>query len=431
VFESPAAGADVLLAAVRGLGEVVRLDTSTNPDTQTVTSAKRGFSVTIQSLATVPARENNNLRVASRSVADAFNKLRETVRSAGGRIVTNQLSEQDKNNVTAQLDFEVKREKFAAIEAAVGEAGVVLSRNVVRSADAQNSIDSKVMVQVGFVDERTVPPREAISLQVAADDVAARYEKLLGALREAGARVLDSQIDQQDPSRATANVQFDVRRENRAAAEKALAEAGGVFGRSVARPSEGQAAIEDKVRFNVSLSDVDTLAPRETTKMAVEANEVTGAAHDVETTAIALGGRKVDSDWAQQPGGQTVARVVVDVPLARAEELLTKARDDRRVLSVQKDRTAGAPEGVLGRARLQITISTPDQIVQNDQSLGNSIRSGLATSVYWLLKSLTWIIVGVCLVAPWLVLLWVARKLFRRRRSTTATTTPPAAAPAV
>jgi glycine cleavage system regulatory protein len=444
VFEAPAEAADVLLGAVRGAGEVMRLDSTTNPDTQNSTDAKRGFSVQIQSLATVPPRESTTLRVAARDVAGAFNALREAVRGAGGRILTSQLAEQEGGaaNVTGQLDFEVRRADYAAVEAALGGAGVVLSRNVSRSADAQNTVDSKVLLQVAFVDERTVPPRETVTTSLAVDDVATKYEALLDALRDmgggaagGGARVLVSNINQQDPNDTTATVEFDVRRADRAAADKLLADAGAVYGRTVSRPAEGQPALDEKVRLSVTLHDVDNLAPRETTTLGLEVTDVHGTVGTIEATAIALGGRKVDSDWAQDADGRNVARVVVDVPLAKASELLDRAQRSGRVLTIQREQTPSAPEGTFSRGRLSVTIATADPIVQRDQGLAASVKSGLSTSVYWLLQSVKLIVVGLCLVAPWAIILWLAWRLVRRnrerrRRAGLSGPTPPPGGPA-
>ena len=63
----------------------MRMDVNQNPDTQNVTQTKRGFAVQIVSGAAVAPRETTVLRVAARGVADAFNKLREAVRTDQGR----------------------------------------------------------------------------------------------------------------------------------------------------------------------------------------------------------------------------------------------------------------------------------------------------------------------------------------------------------
>jgi hypothetical protein len=297
--------------------------------------------------------------------------------------------------------------------------------------DTQNTTAAKRAFSVEIVSIATVPPRETVTLNIAVDDVATRYDKLLDALRQAGARMVDSQINQQDPRNASASIAFDFRGDSRGAVDKALAEAGGVYGRAVARPGEGQAALEDKVRIVVAMVDADNLPPREQTTIGIESKDVAKAAGDLEATAVAAGGRKVDGDWAQQPNGQTVAKVVLDVPAGKLAELITKARDAGTVLSLQRDQSPGAPEGPFARARLSATIATADPIVGN-QGVGGSIRSGLTTSVEWLLKSVTWIVVGLCLVLPWLVVLWIGWKVARRRKAAQdgATNPPPAVATA-
>jgi hypothetical protein len=161
---------------------------------------------------------------------------------------------------------------------------------------------------------------------------------------------------------------------------------------------------------------------------------VNAAAGQIEAAAVAAGGRKVDSDWSQQPGGQTVAKIVVEVPQAKAADLINRATDGHRVLSIQREQTPNVPEGPFARSRLSVSFSTAGAI-QGDQTLGGSIRSGLATSVQWLLRSVTWIVVGLCLVAPWAVVIWAILRLVKRRRRETPPETPappgaPTAAPA-
>ena len=131
-FEVAADKAEVLLAAVRGNGDVMRMEVTQNPDTQNVTEAKRGFAVQVYSLASVAPRETTSLQVAASSVQDAFNKLLEAAKAGGGRIITSQLNEQDQNNVNAQLDFDVMREQWGKVEAALREAGLVVTRTVAR-----------------------------------------------------------------------------------------------------------------------------------------------------------------------------------------------------------------------------------------------------------------------------------------------------------
>jgi glycine cleavage system regulatory protein len=428
-FEAPAEAADVLLGAVRATGEVTRLDVTQNPDAQNVTEAKRGFAVQVFSIASVAPRETTTLRLAARGVADAFNKLREAVRSAqGARILSSQLAEQDPANVTGTLDFEVRRADWAAVEAALREAGQVVSRNVTRSADTENTVDTKIRLQVVLADEAALQPRETVAVQLAVSDVPARYAKLLEAAGAAQARVLQSQLSEdQAQKNVTGTVAFDVRRENRPAMEAALNEAGDVVSRTVVRSTDTQNTLDDKVRLSLTLTDAAKLPPRETTTLGMESPDVEKAKEQVESLALGMGGRVVDSTLSREQDGRVIAKVVADVPLAKSLEMVRKTRDQGRVQFRRDAREEGVPQGSLARARVDVTIANEDLIVQNDKGLGSTIREGLRTSVTGLLWSLQLIVVGLLLVAPWALIVYAGWRLFRRARTRRQ---PPAAAPA-
>jgi hypothetical protein len=383
--------------------------------------------ISIYNLANVAARNTTELHLAAEDVEKAYRGILEQVESAGGRVINSQLTRPTPDQTTGTITFEAPTAGAGVLLDAVRGAGDVLQLQTSTNPDTQNVTDAKRAFNVQVRSVTSVQAREQVTLQLAVDDVAARYDALLDAIRESGARVITSQIDQQDPNKTTATLEIDARRAQRPAIDKALAAAGGVYGRAVSRPAADQPALEDKVRLSVAIHDVDNLPPRETTTLGIETNDVTKAAADVESTAVLLGGRKVESKWAQQPGGQTVARVVIDVPLARTPELIEKARAQGRVLTVQRDQNPSAPDGAFARARLSLTLATTDPILQQDQSLSASIRSGLATSVQWLLQSVTWIVIGLCLVGPWAIVLWLVWKVVKRRRRERAEDTPPAA----
>ena len=418
-FEAPAEGADVLLGAVRAAGEVMRLEVSQNPDAQNVTEAKRGFSVQVFSMASVAPRETTSLRLAARGVADAFNKLRESVRTTeGARILSSQLAEQDPANVTGTLDFEVRRGDWATVEAALREAGAIVSRNVSRSADAENTVDTKIRLQVVLVDEAALGAQETVTLQLAVADVPAQYAKLLEAAAGGQARVLQSQLaEQQTGNDVTGTLVFDVRRENRSALDRATGEAGDVVSRSVVRSTDTQNTLDDKVRVSLTLTDADRLPPRETTTLGLEVKDVDRAKDQIQSLAISLGGRVVDSTLSREQTGRVMARVVADVPLGKAMEMVQKARDAGRVQFRRDARDENVPEGKLARARVDVTLANEDLIVEGGQGLGDKIRGGLRTSVTGLLWSVQLIVVGLFLVAPWALIVWFGWKLIRRNRA--------------
>lgn len=146
------------------------------------------------------------------------------------------------------------------------------------------------------MDEVTLQPRDSVTMHLAVADVPGRHAALLEALAASQARILQSQLSAHHANDdVTGTLVFDVRRQNRAAVDRALAESGDAVSRSVVRSTDTVNTLDDKVRLSLTLSDADELAPRETTTLGIEAADVEKAKEQIESLALSLGGRIVDS----------------------------------------------------------------------------------------------------------------------------------------
>jgi len=176
--------AATVLAAIRDMGETLISTSTENPDTANVTTAKRGIQLRLVNLAAVPARETRTMRLVTANVPETYSKLLGALTEQDGvRVVTSQLNELDPHRVAASLSFEAKRESLPAVEKALVEAGIdYLSRNVVRSSDTTNTLDTKVRFQIDeLVMADVLPPRQTTTLGREVDDVT----KSLAAVRSA------------------------------------------------------------------------------------------------------------------------------------------------------------------------------------------------------------------------------------------------------
>lgn len=431
-FETPADQGDVVIGAIRGAGEVMKLEVNQNTDTQNSTESKRGFVLQVYSMAAVNPRETTDVQVAAAKVPDAFATLREVVRSSEGRVLTSQLAAQDAANETAQLVFEVPRAQQAAIEQALQKAGTTTSRNVNRSPDAENTVDSKVRYSLTLLDAARLNPRQTVDSKLAVKDVSPTYAKLLDAVRLAGATIVQSQLTA-DPQAGgvTGTLVFDIRGEApRSAIEKTLADSGDVYARTVTRSQQAQGTLEDKTRISLTIIDAQRLPPRESTTIGVEVTDVERSKGNLEATAIAVGGSST-ATVSRERNGDTVAQLTIFVPLAKKAEMIRNVRDQGKVVVIREVADPNTSEGQFARAKLLVTLGTAEQIVSDQESLATSIRRGLAFSAQGLLWSLQWIIVGVCFILPWVAMIWLLMRWVRgskrkRTSSASALITPPA-----
>ncbi|MBV9123106.1 MAG: DUF4349 domain-containing protein [Planctomycetes bacterium] len=262
-FEVKTADADAVLADLREQGEVMHLQVTYNPDTQNVTRAKRGFNVQVWSLASVAPRETDTLQLAVRDVPAAYRSLQEAVARAKGRILNSQLNEQDRENVSAQLDFEVRRPDEPVIQTALSSAGEVYTRNVVRAADGENLVDNKVRLQVNFLNRDRIPPRETVILGLEVPDVDQASAAFTALTAENQGRVVESHVAHERSGRMTARLVLVAPQTSAAGLIEQLKGKGTLrVYQSSRNPQVPEGALAT-TRIEVTLSNADLIVPRD------------------------------------------------------------------------------------------------------------------------------------------------------------------------
>jgi hypothetical protein len=85
------------------------------------------------------------------------------------------------------------------------------------------------------------------------------------------------------------------------------------------------------------------------------------------------------------------------------------------------------PEGSLSRARIEVSYTTPPTAAA-DKSFGESLREGLSGALTGLFTILRWVIFGLVVIVPCLLIVWFAYKLVAwtrpRKRDSQPTATP-------
>ena len=165
--------------ALSGAGEVLSRTVVRLPEGNNVTDTKVLFKV--EFAANVQPRETVTLKIAATDVASAHRTLRNVVGQAKARILSANLDEKDRQNVDAQLDFDVRRTEEGAVQTALTEAGAVLSRFVTRITSGDNYTDARVLFKVKLVSASNIEPREIDALTVEVTDVEREMSILTGA----------------------------------------------------------------------------------------------------------------------------------------------------------------------------------------------------------------------------------------------------------
>jgi len=270
-FEVAPESAGPLRDRLKQLGNVARLEidrvqqaeggTAPPPRDAKVRRGDTRFDVQLYNLVKVEPRETATVRLAVTDVPAGYRALREAVEQAQGRVVTAQLNEQDRQNVTALLDFEAPRVKERAIQEALAAAGEVLSRNVSRAAESANMTDGKVLFKASLIAAAKVPPRETVTLGIEVADVDATAALFAAQVAEAQGRSVDSQVAHERSGRVTGRLAYDVPLSAAAGLVKTFEGSGTVRVHETTRnpqAPEGKLAL---ARLDVTLSNSELIVP--------------------------------------------------------------------------------------------------------------------------------------------------------------------------
>jgi hypothetical protein len=414
-FDVRRPGEAAVLAEIAAAGETLTRQVSRIPESDNVTDSKVLYRITLVDADSIQPRETVAMSIAATDVPAAYQKLHDALAKAKARVFTAQLNEQDRRNITAQLDFTFRRADEGVLQAALKAAGETLSRQVTRLPESATVTDAKVLAKLVLVDAGALPPRETVTLTLAATEVPAAYDKLRAAVAAAKGRVVSAQLNEQDSRNVTAQLVFDIPRREEAALQAVLAGAGEALKRTVARQQENSNVTDTKVGYHVDLTPATSIPPRETTTLALEVSDVNRTLAAFTADVKEAGGRLViRPQLTQERTGQMTAHVIYDLPLSVAPALVEKFKAAGQVRLNRPTENTGAPEGKLAVGRIEVTLSNAPLLVPSDKGLWTEIRNGLAFSLRGLSISASWLIVGLLFVLPWLLVLYVAILLARR-----------------
>lgn len=412
---------------LKQLGKVARLEitraqtTANGQPPLPGTKLERGEThlvLSLYNLANVAPRETSNLTLAAENVEQAYQTIAARVTKSGGRVVTSNLNRQTAEQTSGVIQFEVKEADSETSLSEIRKVGEVTRLTVAQNPDTNNVTAAKRGFNVQIVSLASMLPREVNNRTLSSGDVDGSFKNLLDALRGANARVVVSHTEDVGQGQRTGYLDFEIARPQLDAVEKSLAAAGETVDRSVNTSANADNVSDAKVQFKLKIVAAATLPAREIHELAIETGDVDAAAQGLQNAAKSIGGKIVDSNFSKDEHGQT-ARLIVEVPLSAANQMVAAAKQLGTVRGSRESTNQQAPTGETSRARVEVTLASGDFLVAPENGFFATIRHGLATSFAGLMWSLQLIVIGLCLVGPWVLLVWGGVKWWRRARRKT------------
>ena len=415
-FDVPAADRAKFDKLLAGLGDVLTRNTLRVPPNETATERKIGYRLTLRNLATIQPRESYLLQIATQDVSADYRQLQDAIAAAKGQVKAINLSEQDKLNTTAQLDFDVSSSERAKFDKLINSLGEVIGRNTIRVAPGETATELKSGYRLTLRNIAGVPPRETYTLQTVSLDVPTAYRRLPEAVGQSKGYERNGQLSEPDKLNVSAQFDFDLPAGERDVLEKLLADVGEVYSRNTARLAPGEIATERKVGYRLRLNNAAAMTPREKVALGIEVKDVEQAANTFKVMVRDKGGTVVYDPVEEGASGRITATLLFNVPLAAKDELVRKFKGFGKVRDSKSSSNPQAPETKLATVHLDVILTNLPPIVPSDEGMWPQIRTSLSYSFRMLSLSLMFIVFGLSVVLPWALVLWVVVKLVKKIR---------------
>jgi hypothetical protein len=386
----------------------------------------------IRAAAAVKESEKVRASVEVEDVDKARREVEDAVLAAKGRLLKSDMKQRPAGQFRALTEFEVATDKAGPLWDHLKQLGTLTHLESERVQQAEGGVlglkngkmeRGPTHFTLSLYNLANIEPRETITLRIAATDVPALFRKLRAAIAKGPNRVAQAALNEQDQQNITAQLNFDVRRKDQDNVFAVLDE-GTILSRQTTRAPASDKVTDAKVGFQVDLVPASTIPPRETMTLGLRVSDVEGTLTLFKAQVKEVGGRTVQPVLRQDPDGRVTAYALFIVPLSAAPGLFEKFKTAGRVSGQRVDEHPQAPIGKLALAQLDVTLSNMELLVPADKGFWAQVRHGLSLSFRGLFWSLSWLIVGVLFVLPWVLLIWAVVWLVRRiaRGSTPAPT---------
>ncbi|HVX84389.1 MAG TPA: DUF4349 domain-containing protein [Phycisphaerae bacterium] len=403
------------------------------------------ITLTLSNLASVPPHETISMNLAVADVPAAYQALLAALRGGDavppatqpqapgamgpvGRVITSQVTGNRPEEITGNIQAEVRAQALDKILTLLRDQGLVLGQNVTQNSNGSATTE-KEGLNIQILSAATVPPRETTAINVAAADVPALYAALLSTLHgppgaapaAAPGRVTNSQLAGNKPTEMSAVIQGDISTADLPKLLALLHDQGALLAQTVSQNTNA-ATMPTKEGLSIQIVSAATIPPRRVTTLGIEvgsASEVTRGLDHVRAALPAAGpaGAKILEDAVSSEGnGRLTGRLTADVPVADALKVLSAIHDlggDEKVDNVQIN--ADAPDTQYATERISLSLSSRGPIVESNQGIWPTMRAALSSALAALSWSLYLVLTGILFLLPWALILWVLRKLWKRR----------------
>ncbi len=264
------------------------------------TDRKIGYELRLRSMSAIAPKEIFRYLVTTPDVKAGYRTLFDKVAELKGRVHRSHVDDQDKHNIRAEFNFDIATSDKLAFDELLKELGIVTLGLSEQAAPNIDATDTKVGYRLLFRGLASVPPREVLTIQLAAQDVAGSRAQLQKEAEKLKGRVHRTQLIEHDQFNVSAVFDFDVSAKDRLAVDEILRTLGVVTSRSNAEADLKADVTDLRVGYRLTLKNLTSIPPRDTYTINIAAQDVPAAHLSLQKEAARLKGRVLHTQLLEQ-----------------------------------------------------------------------------------------------------------------------------------
>jgi hypothetical protein len=264
-------------------GEKRYYDNQISMSTLTITLSEKE----IRAPSAVTQTERVNMGLEVEDVEKAHKDALAAVADAKGRVTRSELKQLAAGQFSATLHFEVTPDGSGPLRDRFKQLGTVARLDIDRVQETEGGVGKVAEVLkvkqkdtqffVSIYNLANIAPRETVVLSLACADAEASYKAILARIEKAGGRVVTSSLNRQKNDQTSGMLRFEIRAADAEAVLGDVRAAGEVMRLDVNENPDTQNVTKSKRGFQVELSAMGRVEPRETTTLQIGSRDVAEA----------------------------------------------------------------------------------------------------------------------------------------------------------
>ncbi|MBI3822373.1 MAG: DUF4349 domain-containing protein [Planctomycetes bacterium] len=400
-------------------GEKIYLENQVALSTLTITLTEKE----IQAAAAMVVDAKVLMRVEVGVVKTAREAAEKAVKDLGGRLVKSDEKQHPAGQVEATVHADIPPDKKEEFRQAIEKLGIVSTFEATQTQTAEGGTGKAINPQQRVNDVRfeltlnnivNIRPKNSVEMSIASNDVPAKYAALRELVDKFSGQIRDGKINEQDKHKATAFLDFNVPKGKKGDIDKLIETFGPVLKKVNTQAGVTEISTDQKFGYVVQLFGIGAIPPREIVRLEIEVQDVDKKASELIELVKASKGQAYKGKSGTNRQGQASTNLVMAVPVATLDVLVHQFKKEGKLLDWEQTPNPSVPDNELATAQISVVLNGRTPIAPSDEGLGSYVNR----SLYFAYKVVAWamsvLIVGVVIVVPIGLLIFVGYVGVRR-----------------